>query len=298
MTALEFYRITTETLEELAKRHCVRDLEKYYSLTDFLAFPQLKDLGEIEQTYMQIAFHGQNATLISNIIRFEKNYPLLEDILCGFSPEKVINKYCAQASSPVEAEDRLLHAFTEKGISSDLHKSSVRPNAILAGYVSMLLDAAAYLKEFRSKQEVIADLMRNYPNGEAKALVTYFRSRIRSRFSVALTCDFLKEYSEVFDLPKPDIHIKDTLCAVKGLEKNYYRTEKREYECIRHMQELVDEINLALAAEKGKKISVYQLDRMIWLICSDNFFLDDTTTNSKEDYLKKIKCPLNMCAVL
>lgn len=84
----------------------------------------------------------------------------------------------------------------------------------------------------------------------------------------------------------------------QGSEKNYYRTEKREYECIRHMQELVDEINLALAAEKGKKISVYQLDRMIRLICSDNFFLDDTTTNSKENYLKKIKCPLNMCAVL
>ena len=68
MNAIEFYEITNQTLEIMAKNRCINNLEKYYVLTDFLAFPQLNKLGEIEQTYMQIAFHGQNATLISNIV--------------------------------------------------------------------------------------------------------------------------------------------------------------------------------------------------------------------------------------
>lgn len=86
-----------------------------------------------------------------------------------------------------------------------------------------------------------------------------------------MTCDFLKEFDIAFsDLPKPDIHIKDTLCAFLGRDDGYYNSEKREYECIKDLQRIVAEINESLDAKK--KIAVYQLDRMIWLICSGNFF--------------------------
>ncbi len=289
MKAIDFFKITNETLESMAKNRCVNNLEKYYTLTDFLAFPQLKQLGEIEQTYMQIAFHGQNATLISNIVNFEKNYKLIENILCSFNPKEVLNKYFSQKCSKEDAKEKLLEAFAEQKIYSNINKSTKRPNAIMVGYVSMLLDAAVYLKDFKSKQDVIEDLKRNYNNNDVKSLITYFRSKIKSRFSIALTCDFLKEYSEEFDLPKPDIHIKDALCALKDVDEGYYHTEKREYECIQEMQELVCEINQSLKIENKKPITVYQLDRMIWLICSNKFFLDDKTKNSKEDYLSKIK---------
>lgn len=289
MTAIEFYEITNRTLESMAKNRRINDLEKYYVQTDFLAFPQLNKLGEIEQTYMQIAFHGQNATLISNIVDFEKNYEQIKLILCNFDPQKVLNKYWTQERSRNDAEKQMLTAFAEYGISSNTSKSSKRPNAIMAGYTSMLFDAAIYLKNFNSKHDVIEDLKANYKNNDIKSLVTYFRDKIKSRFSVALTCDFLKEYSEVFDLPKPDIHIKDTLCVLKDLGEGYYHTEKREYECIKHMQELVNEINHSLKAQNKEAITVYQLDRMIWLICSNRFFLDDKVRNSKEDYLAKLR---------
>ena len=105
---------------------------------------------------------------------------------------------------------------------------------------------------------------------------------------IALACDFLKELDTRFDLPKPDIHIKDALCAYYGKEGNYYRTEKREYECIMEMQNLVCEINNELKKQNEKTITVYQLDRMIWLICSNKFFLDGKGKNSKEFYLSKL----------
>ena len=289
MTAIEFYNITKVTLENMAKYQGIKDLDKYYRLTDFLAFPQLNKMGEIEQTYMQMAFHGQNATLISNIINFEKNYACLEKILCGFNPKAVLNKYFPQGCSREEAEESLLNQFTINGITSNIGKSTKRPNAIMVGYVSMLLDSALYLSAFNSKREVVEDLKKQYKNNDVKSLITYFRSKIKSRFSIALTCDFLKEFSEEFDLPKPDIHIKDTLCAYKKLVDGYYHTEKREYECIKHMQNLTTEINKELCSKNQKAITVYQLDRMIWLICANKFFLDGKVRNSKDSYLLKIK---------
>ena len=46
MTAIDFYNVTKVTLENMAKYQGIKDLDKYYRLTDFLAFPQLNKMGE------------------------------------------------------------------------------------------------------------------------------------------------------------------------------------------------------------------------------------------------------------
>lgn len=286
MDSFDFYCITQSALTELASQHNVDNLEKYYSLTDFLAFPQLNSLSEVGQAFMQIAFHGQNATIISNIVSFERNYASIKSILCNFSPLDFSKKY----SSPFREENisDLLTAFRNGGIFWNSGKSQKRPSAIMTRYASLLLDAAEYLKHFETKQAIIDDLSKHYTDGNIKELVTYFRSKVKAGFSIALTCDFLKEFSTDFcDLPKPDIHIMDTLCVLKGYAKDYYNTEARIYTCIRDMQQITAEINYKLKEHGEKTITVYQLDRMIWLLCSNKFFLDDK--DSKNWYLSKLK---------
>ena len=94
-------------------------------------------------------------------------------------------------------------------------------------------------------------------------------------FSVALTCDFLKEFDNEFcDLPKPDIHIKNTLDSVLEEKK-----KMNDYEYIRAFQQLVNYINKELSCDE--KITVYQLDRMVWLVCSGKFFLDGVESIKK-----------------
>ena len=68
MTAIEFYRLTEETLNNLAKAYDIKNLEEYNKLTDVISLKNtnFKNLSEIEQVFAQIAFHGQNGTLISN----------------------------------------------------------------------------------------------------------------------------------------------------------------------------------------------------------------------------------------
>ena len=285
MNAIDFYNVTCETLSDMARMHGVEDLEKYYSLTDFLAFPQLNQLGEIEQAYMQLAFHAQNATRISDIIKFDRNYRSVKAVLCDFSPQAVLDTY--RADSREASVQLMIAAFAEQGIRSNTEKSAKRPNAILSRYANALLDAAEYLSRFSTKNEVIQDLQAHSAN--TKELVGYFRTQITHGFSVALTCDFLKEFSDAFNnLPKPDVHIIDTMRGLYEREPKYYDFDRGAYRCIEDVQALTQEINCHLQENGQSPITVYQLDRMIWLICSNNFFLDNGYKSTKQWYLSKL----------
>ena len=133
--------------------------------------------------------------------------------------------------------------------------------------------SAIYINQFTDKNEIVEDLKKHYVDEES--LIKYFREQVPSGFREALSCDFLKEFDSSFDLPKPDGHIKETLNA---LGYNY----KKDIDYIKKTIDLTNEINKSLK----NKITVYQLDRMIYLLCSQDFFLDDKKT-VKEIYLKE-----------
>lgn len=284
-----FFRKTEEMLNILASEKGVKNLEKYYRLTDIAEGSFLNKYEGISQVFAQMAFHAQNATLISNIVRFEHNLAFLDDVLCGFDPKTFLEKYPEDnrdASVNRIVEDLRYDPAAGKGLKWNSSKSKEEnKDAIMKRYANSLLDCAAYLNRFHSRQDFLEDLKNHYKNKDYKTLIEYFRNNVQSGFSVALTCDFLKEFDAAFcDLPKPDIHIKDTLCALKGRNYGYYNNKTREYACIGEMQEITAEINRSLKDANRKPITVYQLDRMIWLICSGNFYLDNIA-DAKSKYL-------------
>ena len=286
--AKTFYKITKDTLNDLAAKHNVKDIGDYYKLTDFNTKTKLGrcidklDRNSVESVFVQMAFHAQNATLISNIVRFEDNIDFLEKVLCGFDPKDFLTQYkCAK--DVVEAL-RYDAAKNPEGLKwNDKKNKTARKDSLITGYAHALIECAIYLSECRDRKAVLNKLKSSYKDEkDYKKLIETFHKKIHHRYSIALTCDFLKEFDEKFSfLCKPDVHIKDTLCALLNKEENYYHTAKREYECIGEMQELVKLIG------EAKKITVYQLDRMIWLICSEKFFLDGVRS-SKSEYLTKI----------
>jgi hypothetical protein len=100
---------------------------------------------------------------------------------------------------------------------------------------------------------------------------------------VALSCDFLKEFHEDFDLPKPDVHIKN---VIEALKKKTYR---KEIDIVNDMIEITRNINNELREKGEGPITVYQLDRMIWLVCTDNFFINGHPNGSqKQIYISKL----------
>lgn len=289
--AKTFYKITKDTLNDLAVKHNVKDIGDYYKLTDFNTKTKLGKciykLGRdsVKSVFAQMAYHAQNATLISNIVRFEDNIDFLEKVFCGFDPNVFLTEYKGKGANDVVKALRY-DATKNQGLKwNDKKNKTVRIDSLITGYAQALIECAEYLFGCSDRKAVLNKLKSSYKDEkDYKKLIETFHEKIHHRYSIALTCDFLKEFHEEFSfLCKPDVHIKDTLCVLLNKGEDYYRTSKREYECIGEMQKLVELINEG----EEKKITVYQLDRMIWLICSEKFFLDGVRS-SKSEYLAKI----------
>lgn len=291
----KFYELTREKLEMKAANKYIPNLEQYYTCTDphLVFYNDLTD--EISCVFAQMLFHVQNATMISNIVKFNENYNFLKEITCNFNPSELLDRYSG-TEDIVEA--LRWNDNTQKGLKWNSEKSRSKDEVAIR-FASAMIKCAEYLKDFDTKDLVLQDLWSlGKPVSfdgfvtppDTKKLILYFRSKITSGFSVALTCDFLKEFDEKFSfLPKPDTHIKNVIAALTGKALDYYHTEKREYELIDEVQRITEIINDGLRSNEKEPITVYQLDRMIWLVCTGNFFLtsDDFGKNA---YLKAVEC--------
>ena len=285
MTNYEFYTEIKNTLETIAqlKNIPLNELECYYSHTDqHCKF--YKELSGIERIFAQMLFHAQNATLISNIVKFDKNYEFLKGVACGFNPKKFLEKFCENKTLE-ESQNEIVEAL-RKGLVWDSTKSKKNKDSIAKRYANTMIECAKYLRDFNSENAVLDDLNKN--NKTCEGLISYFMSKIRTGFSVALSADFLKEYNSAFDFPKPDIHIKDVIIAKNGKKEGYYNSPKKEFELINEIIEITNDVNKELKSRGQKPITVYQLDRMIWLVCTENFFLHKKISG-KQDFIERIK---------
>ena len=239
---------------------------------------------DLSQVFAQLAFHGQNGAKIGDTVNFNANIVALDNVLCKFNPGEFLEKYNLteinkdnknSEDNPQKIEDA--SETLSKRLCKALHRKAKKQ--LLPRYAKTLLYSAIYVHSFNNKQEIIEDLKKNYLKEnykDAKKLIDYFREQIPAGFGVALACDFLKEFDKSFDLPKPDTHLMNTLNC------------KKEYECINEMINLTENINKSLKEEE--KLTVYKFDRMIYLVCSQNFFLDKKDRNSiKKIYLEKIR---------
>lgn len=283
MDAIEFYELTKSTLECMAQKRNISttELAKYYKLTDkYMVFYNDPDLNEIQKVFAQMAFHAQNATMISNIVKFKENYDFLKRITKNFSPKEFLTKF-EKFTEDEEKIDAIVEELKDT-LKWESSKTKNENKSIVRRYAHTLFDCANYLKEFNGHRQVLKDLKNKNNNDVIKC----FRKKIKHGFSVALTCDFLKEFDEEFNyLPKPDIHIMDVMRTINNKQAKY-STDKSKMELIKEIQDLTEEINKGLKNED--EITVYQLDRMIWLVCTDSFFLH-SNNGSKKYYLDKIQ---------
>lgn len=286
----KFYKLTEKTLKKMARSQGISttELKKYYSHTDqYCDFYQ--DLSGIPRIFAQMLFHVQNATMISNIVKFEKNYTFLKKITKKFVPADFLAAYPGSNRIKNLLDDLKYDEVKNEGLVWNSKNSEKRPDAVITRFAEAMFYCAEYLKDFSDAEEVFADLYLKYTNNDIDGVISYFREEIKSGFSVALTCDFLKEFDTRFEfLPKPDVHIKDVVSALNGRDSRWYSTEIRELLLIKEMQKITEEINKELAKRNQQSITVYQLDRMIWLVCSGKFFIH-IKVGAKDIYIAETK---------
>lgn len=99
-----------------------------------------------------------------------------------------------------------------------------------------------------------------------------------------LGCDLLKELDPSIDICKPDIHVSNCIKEFTGHKTNKIK------ELVKEFSQIVHNINSSIP---GLKLTNYAFDKMIYLICSENFYLDDNKKNRtdkhRNDYLNYLR---------
>ena len=160
LSPIEFYKMTESFLSEKAKARGINDLEKYYRVTDTQMVWYKSINGEMNKCFAELVYHGQNATMISNIVKFQEKLDFLKEICFDFDPVKFYETY---GSSCIEkGVEKLVSKLREDPVSNPNglvwdSTESDNKDAIAKRFACILIYGSSYLKDFHSKHELIND---------------------------------------------------------------------------------------------------------------------------------------------
>jgi len=225
------------------------DLDKYF-VGDNREATSLKDV------FIQIIGSAQNYQGMPNVIKFAERRDRIGKLLFQYDYSKVKNL----------SSELLYKQFrkTFKVTSADSKRNSWYK------WSCSIVDAATFVDGFNDIKDFRDFVGRFDYNTETRiALPLLISTRIKG-IGFALACDLLKELG-FLNYPKPDVHMKD-ICEALGLSD---RNDISVFEAI------------VKAADEGNT-TPYELDKILWLICSGNFYLDGIKVNShKRDFIDK-----------
>lgn len=155
-------------------------------------------------------------------------------------------------------------------------------NGYLGRYAKGLIRAANYLKngglnDINKAIELKAD--KGTP-AEMNKVANAIRQNVYG-MGVALSRDFLKECGCIW-MAKPDTHLVTVLKQINDIATEAIVSENFDPEHkVRDANRFCEVVySLAMGArskagEGGQRITPYRIDKMIWLVCTGNFYLED-----------------------
>ncbi len=204
-----------------------------------------------------------------NVIKFKDRHTDIKKILFDYDFEKILEY----------SVDDLYYTFrNEFNIESvDSKKNSWRK------WSNSIISSAKFISEFENVESF-------------KNFVSLFKFNLHTRMALpllmqtkisgmgfALACDCLKELG-CLDYPKPDVHLNAVFHELNLSENEPLQV----FEAIVRMAEDCKEID--------DTITPYKIDKIIWLICSGRFYLDDITVGrNKDEFITYVKSKLKSC---
>lgn len=217
--------------------------------------PQKKN--SLEEVVYQFACNLQDYNMMPSVIGFmrEDRNPVFRRILFDYNHNLIINSYTS---------NMLYAQFCEH---FPVKNKDSKQNSWLK-YSKGIISACEYLAKF---QDINAfnDYVDSF-NGSFE-IIAEFQKEIYG-LGFALACNMVKDLGFT-NYAKPDTHTKDVI-MVTGLSGS-------------------DEISVVRAIQSiaaANNDTAFNVDRMIWLICSGYYFLDDVRVKShKRELIERIK---------
>ena len=233
------------------------DLNRYL-VVDARSFRTIQDVFE------RFIESAQNYQRMPNVIKFRERKTVVKKILYNYDLDEIVEKCDIET---------LYHKFrTEfKVTSADTKRNSWYK------WSSSIIDSAKFLREFKRVEdfEKFVDLF-SFNVHTRIALPLLISKRIRG-IGFALACDALKELGFV-EYPKPDVHILDIFSSLNLCK----RDEIAAVECVVRMSEI--------CRAKDSSVTPYKIDKILWLICSGNFYNHNIKAKSlKKSFIESTK---------
>lgn len=247
------YRIAYKYLLELLPEGLYEAALQKYFVGDS------KDFNSLTDVYEQIIRSAQNYQSMPQVLKFEERKDGIKEILCDYDFTNIISR---------GVEDLYLTFRKKFNVTS-----TDNPRNSWHKWSRSIYDAAKFMNNFSDVEDFKEFVeMFSYNLHTRTALPLLISTKI-SGIGFALACDCLKELGYI-NYPKPDIHLVDIFSGLELSEKDPISV----FEAIIRMSEDCKEID--------STATPYKIDKIIWLICSGRFYLDQITIGRhKKEFL-------------
>jgi len=212
-----------------------------------------------ESILLRLCSSLQNSGMMHNSIKFnDRNNPanraIIESVMCGYNTKAAAAKYDDWQS--------IYNAMVAAGIVDNGIGEKKETN--WEKYCRGLYDGIHFLTD-ESGEQIIRNLaavsvLTDKEIREIKTISTKIHG-----LGFALTCDWLKECGCVW-LAKPDVHINGVIKHLKNVDKI---TDDEV------LKEMFSWAELVRTNNTDTDATAYKLDKIIWLLCTGEFYLDD-----------------------
>lgn len=234
------------------------DLEKYFKGDD-------RDFHSLQDVYIRIIASAQNYQQMPNAIKFYERKQQIGEMLYDFDYSRI---------SEMDVED-LYSSFRDRfDVTSPNNKFNSWHK-----WSKSVIDASKFMRNFSDVEDFREFVNRFDYNPLTRMALPLMISQKISGIGFALACDFLKELGYV-NYPKPDVHILSVLSET-GMAAN---NQISAFESIAQISNVCQ--------REDSTATAYKIDKILWLVCSGNYYLDDIRIGRhKEDLINRInKC--------
>ena len=244
------YSVVDTLLIKMAEKAKVKNLGKYFSVEAKL------DLCNNKATNLEDVFHRligslQNRNMMPSVIQYwnEERNIIINSLLAKYVYPHLDKSLQQCPDSANNLYSLIRKALKEKAGESALDET---PSKLWQIWCKGILSAARFLGQFKDIEELHNCFARLYNDQRTRSVLPAMLAMEIDGMQFTLACDFLKECG--YDYPKPDVHITDVFEEICGTRDTYQIYKK------------------VIEYAEALPITAFQLDKMIWLICSGSFY--------------------------
>ena len=252
-----FYELSINYLYKLLPEDLHKtDLEKYF-------LGDRKDFNSLEDIFEQLIKSAQNYQRMPNVIKFEQKREQFKSILFDFNFRQISEL----------SFDKLYEMFKNNFEIKNFEKK----NNCWYKWTKSIIDSSKFISDFSNLDDFKKFISMFEYNLQTKIALPLLISKKISGIGFALACDFLKELGYT-DYSKPDVHIKEVLTALN-------LSNDDEIQVFEEIGRIAIDCNSI-----DTFITPYKIDKIIWLICSGKFYLDNKNIKPhKKEYILLLK---------